>query len=273
MAHTFTTLRHPLEKLLEAEHFLARLTRADGIIFQFELNAFLSACRSVTFLLQSAFSDVPGFSEWYEQRRAEMSADKAMGFFLKLRNLSQKAGPVSYVGGALLGGGWTYRFVHGSERVPEALQGRDIGSCCAEQLRKVAGVVADCADTFPFDSCPMAAFTVEGMSHLGYTMEDAERAIGMPAGYSDVPGFGPDVKLHYLKRELEPLDGATLIRMAAGEFMCGDERLAFPDSRGGDLVDDMAALIDPKNPDGDGMRTIFLRAVAARIERQTLDDA
>ncbi|WP_432284696.1 hypothetical protein SLT36_23680 [Aminobacter sp. BA135] len=273
MTHIFTTLRHPLEKLLEAEHFLARMTRADGIVFQFELNAFLSACRSVTFLLQSSFSDVPGFSEWYKQRRAEMSADKAMGFFLKLRNLSQKAGPVSYVGAALLGGGWTYRFTHGAERVPEVLRGKDIGSCCAEQLRKVAGVVADCAGTFPFESCPVEAFTVEGMAHLGYTIEDAERAIGLPAGYSDVSGFGPDVKLHYLKRELEPLDRTTLMRMTAGEFRCGAEQLVFPEPQGSDLVDDMAALVDPKGPDGNDTRTIFIRAVAARIERQNLDGA
>ncbi|QAS80991.1 hypothetical protein CO657_23585 (plasmid) [Rhizobium acidisoli] len=273
MAHTFTTLRHPVEKLLEAEHFLARLVQADGIVFQFELNAFLSACRSVTFLLQSAFSEVPGFLEWYEQRRVEMAADKAMVFFLKLRNLSQKAGPVSYVGGGRLNGGWTYRFVHGSERVPEELHNRDICSCCAEQLRKVAGVVADCANTFPFYSCPAAAFTIEGMAYLRYTMHDAERAIGVPVGYSDVVGFGPDLKLHYLKRELEPLDRTTLIRMAAGEFRYGAEQLVFPDIQGRDLADDLAALVDPRDPDGGDMRTIFLRAMGARIDRQSSDDA
>jgi len=262
-----------VEKLLEAEHFLARLKAAEGLAFQFELTAFLSACRSVTFLLQSAFSSVPGFAEWYEQRRLEMSADKAMGFFLKLRNLSQKDGPVSYVGGALLDGGWTYRFIHGSERVPEALQGRDIGACCAEQLRKVAGIVAGCADAFPFDSCPAAAFTVEGMTHLGYTMEDAERAIGLPAGYTDVPGYEAEARLQYLKRELEPLDRTALDRMAAGDFRNGDERLAFVDSHGRDLVDDMAALVDPRNPEGDDMRTLFLRAIAARIARASLGDS
>ena len=62
MSYTFTTLRHPVEKLLEAEHFPARLIHSNGLEFQFELNAFLSASRSVTFVLQKAVADVPGFA-------------------------------------------------------------------------------------------------------------------------------------------------------------------------------------------------------------------
>ena len=61
-AHTFTTLRHPVEKLIEAEHFLARLMYADGLRFQFELNALLAASRSVTFVLQGAMAHVRHFA-------------------------------------------------------------------------------------------------------------------------------------------------------------------------------------------------------------------
>ena len=92
MPHTFTTLRHPVEKLLEAEHFLARLNQSDGLEFQFELNAFLSASRSVTFVLQKALADAPGFAVWYEQQQARMKADAAMRFFLELRNISLSTG-------------------------------------------------------------------------------------------------------------------------------------------------------------------------------------
>lgn len=268
MAHTFTTLRHPVEKLLEAEHFLARLRNADGLAFQFELNAFLAACRSVDFLLQNSFEEVPGFPDWYKQRRAEMAADVVMMFFLKLRNFSQHAGPVSYVGGACLGGGWTYRFVHASERVPEVLQGRDIATCCAEYLQKTAAVIALCCASFPFEACPVKAFSVEGMAHLGYGMNDAERAIGLPEGYSDVPGFEDEEKLRYLRRELEPLDQATLGRLSAGDFRDGEAPIIFRKGQGSDLVDDVAAMIDPNEPHGTDMRTVFLRAVGARIQRE-----
>jgi hypothetical protein len=272
MTHTFTSLRHPLEKLLEAEYFLARMRRAGGLSFQFELNAFLAACRSVTLLLQKSFAEVPGFARWYEDRQTEMRADRAMKFFLELRNLSQHAGPVSYVGGACLDGGWTYRFVHASERVPETLQGRDIVACSAEHLQKTARIIAVCSAAFPYSACPARAFSPEGMAQLGYEMVDAERAIGLPPGYSDVPGFEAEVKLRYLRRELEPLDQDTLDRMASGTFMDGEEAMTFRVSLGRDLVDDVADLIDPRDPGGTDMRTIFLRAVGARIQRQTSGD-
>ncbi len=42
MAHRFTSLRHSLEKLQEAEYFLAGLVASNGLEFQFNLNAFLS---------------------------------------------------------------------------------------------------------------------------------------------------------------------------------------------------------------------------------------
>lgn len=272
MTHTFTSLRHPLEKLLEAEYFLARMRRAGGLSFQFELNAFLAACRSVTLLLQKSFAEVPGFARWYEDRQTEMRADRAMKFFIELRNLSQHAGPVSYVGGACLDGGWTYRFVHASERVPETLQGRDIVACCAEHLQKTARIIAVCSAAFPYSACPARAFSPEGMAQLGYEMVDAERAIGLPPGYSDVPGFEAEVKLRYLRRELEPLDQDTLDRMASGTFMDGEEAMTFRVSLGRDRVDDLADLIDPRDPGGTDMRTIFLRAVGARIQRQTSGD-
>lgn len=128
MPHTFTTLRHPVEKLLEAEHFLARMVQSDGLEFQFELNALLSASRSVTFVLQKALAGVLGFAVWYDQQQVRMKADAAMRFFLELRNISQKQGPVSFVGGSLPSGGWTYRFVGRPHAVPEALLGRDVGA-------------------------------------------------------------------------------------------------------------------------------------------------
>ena len=103
MPYTFTTLRHPVEKLLEAEHFVARLIHSNGLEFQFELNAFLSASRSLTFVLQKAMADVSGFASWYEQQQTRMKADAPMCFFLSLRNVSQKQGPISICRGARSG--------------------------------------------------------------------------------------------------------------------------------------------------------------------------
>jgi hypothetical protein len=265
MPHTFTTLYHPVEKLLEAEHFLARLSKSDGMEFQYELNAFLSASRSVTFVLQKAMSNVLGFAAWYENQRARMKSDASMGFFLELRNVSQKVGPVAIVGGSLLGGGWTYRFVSGAQEVPEDLMGHDICACCAAHLVKLANVLLECATAFPFDTCPQRAFTVEGMAALGYSWRDVEAAIGLPTGYTDVGSTPAVEKLRILSRELEPLDSASINRIANGALQAGGALLKFHSSRGTDLVDDIAAIYSQGDTGHTQPRNVFLEAVMKRI--------
>jgi hypothetical protein len=265
MPHTFTTLYHPVEKLLEAEHFLARLSKSDGMEFQYELNAFLSASRSVTFVLQKAMSNVLGFAVWYENQRARMKVDASMGFFLELRNVSQKVGPVAIVGGSLLGGGWTYRFVSGEQEVPNDLVGRDICDCCAAHLVKLAIVLLECAAAFPFDSCPQRAFTVEGMAALGYSWRDVEAAIGLPTGYTDVGNIPAAEKLRILCRELEPLDIASINRIAGGDIYADGAPLKFYSSGGADLVDDIAAIYSQGDTGQAQPRNVFVEAVMKRI--------
>src|ERR1700744_6522909 len=153
MAHRFTSLRHPLEKLQEAEYFLAGLVASNGLEFQFNLNAFLSACRSTTFTLQKSLSRVDGFDAWYRARQTDMRADPALGFFLELRNISQHEGPVGYVGGAIFGTDqWSYRFAGNREAVPTALVGVDVAAACADHLLKLANLLQGVIQTFPFAS-------------------------------------------------------------------------------------------------------------------------
>lgn len=265
MAHTFTTLRHPVEKLLEAEHFLARLVVANGLHFQFELNALLSASRSVTFVLQRAMAHVPGFAEWYEEKQARMSDDPAMRFFVKLRNISQKDGPVSFAGGSLLGGGWTYRFVGGPEALPDELAGRDIGACCAAHLVKLASLLLDCVLAFPFHTCPARAVTEEGMAALGYEWRDIEAALGLPSGYTEVAAIPARERLRLLRGEFEPLDVGSIKRIAGGELRGDDGQLGFPISSGADLVDDIATMMAGDQASGNP-RSAFVRAILKRID-------
>ncbi len=162
--------------------------------------------------------DVLGFADWYAQQQHQMKADAAMHFFLELRNISQKQGPVSYVGGSLLNGGWTYRFVGRPRKVPEELVGRDIGACCAAHLMKLAILLRDCDQAFPYYSCPGRAFTERGMATLGYTWRDVETSLGLPAGYTVVGYIPAAEKLRILSREIEPLDLASIQRIAAGDL-------------------------------------------------------
>ena len=87
------------ERLLEAEYFLKRLRRLSDINhFHFEMNAFLSSCRSTTWLLQKEMSGIPGFENWWKQQQESLRNDKAAGFFKNLRNFSQKEGRVAVRG-------------------------------------------------------------------------------------------------------------------------------------------------------------------------------
>jgi hypothetical protein len=63
------------------------------------MNAFLSACRSVTFLLQGKMSGAPGFKAWYEQRQEALQSDNSAKFvegsygtFLKRKIVCQRWG-------------------------------------------------------------------------------------------------------------------------------------------------------------------------------------
>ena len=265
MPHTFTTIRHSVEKLLEAEHFLARMLESNGLEFQFELNAFLSASRSITFVLQKSLANVPEFIAWYERQQARMKADAAMRFFLELRNISQKQGPIGFVGGGLPRGGWTYRFVGVQQAVPEELMGKDIAACCAAHLIKLAGLLLECARDLPFHCCPACAFTEEGMAALGYSLQDAETSIGLPPGWTDVGDFAVAERLRLLSRDIEPLDVESIERIAEGDLRSNDKQLLFPCTSGKDLVDDVAAMM-ASDDEAKPPRDVFLAAILKRIK-------
>lgn len=269
MAYRFTSLQGTIEKLLEAEYFLGGLTTSCGSEFGYNLNAFLSACRSTTFVMQKSLSHVTGFGAWYDDRRRLMRADPAMGFFLELRNISQHEGPVSYVGGSIPHPpGWTYRFAGNREAVPAALIGRDVAAACGEHLAKLAGAIAEFRSTFPHESCLHSALSAEGICRLRYSLDDVGALLGLPPGYLDVEYDVPiEEKLRLLRREFDPIDLDALNRLVDGRFQRGGEDFAFGTSSGRDLTDDIAGLIESGDEAGRVPRMAFLMAIGRRIQK------
>lgn len=261
MPHLFTSLRHSVEKLLEAEHFLGRLLTSEGLTFQFELNAFLSASRGVTLILQKTMSTVPGFASWYDRQRAKMKADASMAFFVSLRNFSQKEGPVAIVAASGPRGGWTYRFVGEAAEVPEGLKRRDVRVCCAAHLVKLAGLLLECDRAFPFHSCPARAFSEDGKAALGYSWRDVEVATGFPPGYTEVANLPAAEKLRILRREIEPLDTASIQRISQGDLRADGAQLTFPASDGTGLADDLVTAMERCGAAGRHPREAFVSAI------------
>lgn len=78
------------EKLEAAFHFLEEMRRSmeNRKVFIFNLDAFLSTSRSVTFVLQKEFRREPKFRKWYGQKQEEMKKDELMNFFTGMRDFS-----------------------------------------------------------------------------------------------------------------------------------------------------------------------------------------
>ena len=203
------------ERLLEAEYFARRLRRQRGDRFGYELNAFLAAARSVTFLLQKEMARVPGFTEWWVGQRRLLADDPAALFFLKLRNFSQKEGRISLVGGSLGSGQWSHRFAGNADRVPPALISREVADSCQEHVGKLARIVVACAEAFPFYTCPRRALTPEGVDALQLSLDDLEEALGFPRGWTEIADpMSRERRIQVLRKHVDGVDFAALRRMA-----------------------------------------------------------
>lgn len=68
------------EKLDEAAYFLKQLKKnqSDKQSVQCNLSAFLSSARSVTYVMQSEFSQIEGFKEWYVKERLKLKKSQQM---------------------------------------------------------------------------------------------------------------------------------------------------------------------------------------------------
>jgi hypothetical protein len=79
-----TDARH---KVKEAEYFFEKMKKniEDDKVFSFNLSAFLTSARSVTFLMQKEYQHVLGFQDWYADKRKLMQSDNDFEFFNDLR--------------------------------------------------------------------------------------------------------------------------------------------------------------------------------------------
>ncbi|SLM49311.1 conserved protein of unknown function [Nitrospira japonica] len=93
-----TDLSDTQYKLAEAEFFLAQLKRNHGKFnkFNFYLSAFISAARSVYWIMVREYKDVPGWNEWNREKGRTASAEvqDLLRRTTKMRNYTQKVGPI-----------------------------------------------------------------------------------------------------------------------------------------------------------------------------------
>lgn len=83
-------------KLEESSFFLERLKESQRLhpAFDFYLNAFVSAARSVTWIMRHEYHDVPGWEAWYDLRAVSLDHERVLQGFNTARVRSQKERPL-----------------------------------------------------------------------------------------------------------------------------------------------------------------------------------
>lgn len=84
------------DKLLEARYFLERLIefQKDRVALKYNLSAFLAAFRSVTLFMQTEYSHVENFSQWYAAKQKELESNDKMKLLNKKRVMTIHKVPV-----------------------------------------------------------------------------------------------------------------------------------------------------------------------------------
>ena len=76
-------------KVNEASYFLSMMKQTfndDSNVFIYNLNAFLSTARSITFFMQKHYSKKDGFKKWYDGQRIKLINDSDLVFLANARN-------------------------------------------------------------------------------------------------------------------------------------------------------------------------------------------
>lgn len=204
------------ERLLEACYFIDRMEDAGlGLEVGYDLNAFLSASRAVTFLLQKEMSAVPAFAEWWVGRQQAMRTDSAMRFFVDLRNFSQKEGRVSFAsfGTGLDKNSYRHVFRDGSMVVPREIGMMDAIDACRLHLAKIARIVLECMDAFPFYTCPRQALSADGINARNIDLDEIDSCLGYTHGYSRIFD-DPELRIYFLARHFDAVDRDSIEELA-----------------------------------------------------------
>jgi len=84
------------EALNEAEYFYRRMQETAKIPkeFRYNLNAFISRARTITWVLKKQYARNSKFKVWYAGKESEIKNDELMNFFKDARNISLKEHPL-----------------------------------------------------------------------------------------------------------------------------------------------------------------------------------
>ena len=183
-------------KVNQADFYLQRLDEVcyDFFAAQCFCDAFTSACRSVTFAVQSVCKSIEGFEEWYAIEQNRMKNDPLLRFFHNYRTVSNHVGQTPVLAGFTdpnRKGAIKLSFMptEGLLNPPDL----DVQSACSECFDKTLDLVFRLYEQFPTDLDDRWHYTEDNFADLGLTIEDAEEAFGLPRGWTQIEGTAEEL--------------------------------------------------------------------------------
>ena len=109
---------------------------------------------------------------------------------------------------------WIYRFVGNDQGVPTSLIYRDVVDCCLEHVSKLAAIVLEFTDRFPFQACYRYAMTPEGLESLDFDLPDVLTFFGFENNTREMWRGNRRETLRSLREKIDGVDFQAIQRLA-----------------------------------------------------------
>ena len=259
------SIANAVDRLQEAEFFLFQFAKSDGGERNaYYLNAFLSASRSTTFVLQKELSKNSEFKAWYPEVQKRISNDMEMKFFLEARNFTQKQSNLALIGAGNKDGSWTYSFVGRNPKIPKTLHGQNVIYACGRQIQKLSSILVEFYDLFPHSACAWNALSPAGQKELNYSISDACEKLGWPRDWLE--GAEPSWALSELQKSVHQVPIDELRRLSAGTISDGSSSLKIDDYKSDPMVARWADDLRRDNSSPDPFESFRVALIRSMME-------
>lgn len=173
-------------KVAESDCFLNEIKncKADILIINSLLNAFVSSCRNITFALQYVLYNTEGFHVWYNDKQKYMKKNTHFIFFNEYRRLSIHEGKYFIKCGDMKNGKLSWYF----DTIKNIHFDDDVFIICRKYFIELLQLIYDGYQEFKFTLSAEWHYTQNNYKMLNKTISDAEIELGFPSNWTKTNG-------------------------------------------------------------------------------------
>ncbi len=173
-------------KVAEGDYFLNEIKnhKANILIINSLVNAFVSACRNITFALQYVLNNSEGFHVWYNEKQAYMKKNTYFKFFNEYRRLSIHKGKYFIKRGDMKNGKISWYF----DTIKNIQFNDDVFIICNKYFIEVLHLILDSYQEFKFTLSTKWYYTKSNFKMLNRTISEAETELGFTSNWTKING-------------------------------------------------------------------------------------